>query len=499
MIMRYVFHPKLFNPLYYIMRTILANDDIRFIFTYGGSSAAKTYSICQSLEMEAIEYTASTMVLRKFGVDIDDSVYADFKDIGEVLKTSDLKVPIKRLIRYKSGAIVRFRGLDESEKLKGLKGFKYLYYNELSLFAKADFDQGKKRLRGMPGQKIIADWNPIIQTHWIKTEVLDKEEWIDYQPEVEANTAYTSLNPDNSFIKINKSGDMILIKTHYPDNHWVVGHPSGKDGGGRFGFVDKHVLNDFERDRIHNPNDYKIYALGEWGQVRTGSEFWKNFDESKHVKPLAPYVTGTIHVSVDSNVQPYITLSIWQINTVDKVIQQIHELPCESPNNSSTKAANAFCDWLDKIGYSSIVFLYGDPSGNAKNTIDPDNKSFFQKFKEEIIARGYMVKDRVQRSAPEVAMSGEFVNDIYGASQYGWRIEINTSCRKSIDDYVNVKEDKDGKMLKKRINDKERGISYEQYGHFSDTKRYFITTVLEEEFKQFINRKAQRVGIKIVN
>lgn len=481
------------------MRSLLEDENIRYIFAYGGSSAAKTYSICQSLDLEAVENSASTMVLRKFGVDIDDSVYADFKDIGELLKTNNVKTPIKRLIRYNSGAIVRFRGLDESEKLKGLKGFKYLYYNELSLFDKADFDQGRKRLRGMPGQKIIADWNPIIQTHWIKVDVLDKEEWSDYKPVVKAGTAYTELNPSNSFIKINKTGDMILIKTHYPDNHWVVGHPSGKDGGGRFGFVDKHVLNDFERDRINNPNDYKIYALGEWGQIRTGSEFWKNFDESKHVKVLPPYATGTIHVSVDSNVQPYITLSIWQVDPKGKLIQQIHELPCESPNNSSTKAANAFCDWLDKIGYTDIVFLYGDPSGNAKNTIDPDNKSFFQKFKEEIILRKYTVRDRVQRSAPEIAMSGEFVNDIYGASLYGWNIEINISCRKSIDDYCNVKEDKDGKMLKKRILDKEKGVSYEQYGHFSDTKRYFITTILEDEFKQFINRHRVKVGIKRTN
>jgi hypothetical protein len=51
-----------------------------------------------------------------------------------------------------------------------------------------------------------------------------------------------------------------------------------------------------------------------------------------------------------------------------------------------------------------------------------------------------------------------------------------------------VKEDADGKMLKPKIKDKETEVTYEPAGHYSDQKRYFITTVLKNEFNQYKSR-----------
>lgn len=492
--MKYNFHPYLFNPLYWVLQWALRNDDIRYIFIYGGSSAAKTYSITQALTKEAAESKASTMVLRKFGVDIEDSVYADFKDVGERLQYDQVQTYIKRVIRYVNGAINRFRGLDESEKLKGLKGFKYLYYNELSLFEFADFKQGRKRLRGMKGQKIIGDWNPIIQTHWIKTEILDKEEWTDLEITKEmlgAPTKYCKLDPNNSFVRINASGNMLLIKCTYQDNYWVVGHPSGKGG-----FYDQHVIADFEYDKKHNPNDYRIYGLGDWGLVRTGSEFWKSFNEAVHVKPLA-FAPGNVHVSFDNNVQPYVTISIWQVSDKEKKIRQVHEIPAKSPNNNASRAATLLCDWLDKVGFQDMLYLNGDPSANASSTTDDNGRSFFDKVKAVLRERGVKFTDRVGRSAPGVAISAEFINQIYEKGFEGWTIEIAQQCRVSIDDYCMTKENQDGGVLKKRINDKEAGTSYEQYGHFSDAKRYFIIELLSAEFSRF--RSRNRTGLVRIN
>lgn len=492
--MKFTFHPYLFNPLYWILSWALRDNKIRYIFIYGGSSAAKTYTITQTLTREATENRASSMILRKFGVDIEDSVYADFKEVGERLQYSLVQTYIKRIIRYTNGAINRFRGLDESEKLKGLKGFKYLYYNELSLFDHADFKQGRKRLRGMPGQKIIADWNPIIQTHWIKTEILEKEEWADLpitQEMLGSPTKYCTLDPENSFVRINASGNMLLIKCTYKDNFWVVGHPSGKGG-----FYDEHVIEDFEYDRKNNPNDYRIYGLGEWGLVRTGSEFWKNFNEAIHVKPLS-YIPGNIHVTVDNNVQPYITVSIWQVDEEGKTIRQIHEIPAKSPNNTASKAADLLCDWMDKIQFSDMLFLYGDPSANASSTADDEGRSFFEKFIMVLKKRGYAIQNRVDKSAPGVAISADFINTIYAEGYDGWTIEIGQLCRVSIDDYCMTKENKDGGVLKKRINDKEAGTSYEKYGHFSDAKRYFIVKLLSAEFKKFSGKRDRKWGYSV--
>lgn len=492
--MKYKFHPYLFNPLYWIINWAFRNDKIRYVLIYGGSSAAKTYTITQALSKEAAEANASSMILRKFGVDIEDSVYADFKDVGEKLKYSEVQTYIKRVVRYVNGAINRFRGLDESEKLKGLMGFKYLYYNELSLFDFADFKQGRKRLRGMQGQKIIGDWNPIIQTHWIKTEVLDKEEWTDLELTQEmlgAPTKYCQLDKENSFVRINASGNMLLVKVTYKDNYWVVGHPSGKGG-----FYDEHVIADFKYDSLHNPNDYRIYGLGDWGLVRTGSEFWKFFSEAIHVKPIA-YSPGNIHISVDNNVHPYVTISIWQVDEQGKKVKQVHEIPAKSPNNNASKAAGLLCDWLDKIDFKDVVYVNGDPSANARSTTDDEGASFFYKFISVVRKRGYIVVNRVAKSAPGVAISAAFINQIYESGFEGWTIEIAQQCRVSIDDYCMTKENKDGGVDKKRTNDKETGISYEKYGHFSDTKRYFIVQLLSAEFKRFSDKKEKKWGYSV--
>ena len=65
------------------------------------------------------------------------------------------------------------------------------------------------------------------------------------------------------------------------------------------------------------------------------------------------------------------------------------------------------------MNYSDVVFLYGDPSAGKRTTIDANNRSFYDKFIEVLRAAGYTVTSRVQRSAPEVALSAAFINGIY--------------------------------------------------------------------------------------
>ncbi|TAN17224.1 MAG: hypothetical protein EPN37_07155 [Chitinophagaceae bacterium] len=472
----YIFSKKLFNPLFWILLKAINNEKIRYIFIFGGSSAAKTYTIAQLLTYQALKERHSAIILRKFSVDIEDSVWADFREINEKLRLKQVTTTIKRHIRYLNGAQQRFRGLDQAERLKGLKGFMYLYYNELSMFGYDDFRQGRKRLRGMAGQKIIADWNPISDQHFIKKDVIDNETWTDVSH---------NLDVTNSFVRVNASGNMLLIKTTFKDNFWVVGRP----GGG--GFVDQHVLDDYEYDRVHHYNDYRIYALGEYGRLRTGGEFWKSFNESQHVRVLSYDDKNSLHVSLDNNVQPYVTCSVWQIDTSEKKIKQTHEIAAKSPDNNAPRAARLLVTYLKKIEYKDVLFVYGDPSASARSTIDADSASFYDKYLAELRAAGFAIRNRVQRSAPEVARSGDFINEIYANNYGGWSIEIDQRCRISIDDYCEAKEDKDGKILKKRVTDKETGTSYEEHGHFSDAKRYFITTILAAEFKKFKSTRSK--------
>ena len=273
----------LFNPLYWHILDAIANEDIRFILVYGGSSAAKTYSITQALINDSLENQNSSLSMRKYSVDISNSTYADAKSIGEEIDnyTHNFDFQINKI---KIGnAQMRFRGLDQSHKLQGISKFKRIYADEITHFIYDDFRQMRKRLRGLPGQQILASWNPISVNHWINQKVIKKERWIDLPTEL-PNNKRSKLYSDgtieeNSFKKINEKGNMLLIKTTYRDNWWIVGHPAGEN----YGFKDKHVINDFAHDKVHNPVDYDIYANGNWGILTDRLAFrpseWTIIDE----------------------------------------------------------------------------------------------------------------------------------------------------------------------------------------------------------------------------
>lgn len=486
-------NPRLFNPLYWHIKPLLRDPKIRFIYVEGGSSAAKTAEICSSLLIDQAEHGYSSMVFRRFHVDIKDSVFNSFKTaarrIGLIEKgiyhfQQDLAKCLPNTAR------VRFRGLDDEENVKGIEDYDIVYNNEWNQFLKTQWDQQRKRLRGRPNQKFICDWNPVSANLWQYSEWLDLDEWIDLPLAVKgAPTKYTALNPEFSFKRINKKGNSIWMKVTYRDNYWVVGHPSGQGG-----YLDQHTLDDYEHDKVHNYNLYRVYANGERGLLRTGGEFWKQFNETKHVKALK-VEKGTLHISLDENVMPYVTIGCWQI--IEKNLRQVHELPCRAPNNNAPKAAQKLVDWLRSIEYADVLFVYGDPSSSKRSTVDENNSSFYDKFLEVLRKAGFHVINRVARSAPEVALSAAFINDIYEREWGGWSITIADHNKVSIDDYATVKEDKDGKMLKLKVKDKVTGQTYEPHGHYSDHKRYFITTILKNEFNQYKSTPKKLFGYAV--
>ncbi len=484
-------NPRLFNPLHWHLMPLLRNPKIRFIYLEGGSGASKTAEICSSLLIDQLEHNYSSMVFRRLHVDIKDSVYSSFKaSSGRIGFTENgfwrfQQDLVKSTVNE---ARIRFRGLDNEENIKGIEGYNIVYNNEWSQFTEDQWNQQRKRLRGKPNQKFICDWNPISAQLWQYKEWLDKDVWHDLPLNIKgAPTKYNSLDSEYGFKKINSAGDAVWMKITYRDNYWIVGHPSGKGG-----FVDAAMLKDFEWDRIHKPNFYRIYANGERGIIRSGGEFFKQFDENKHVRPLV-VEKSTIHLSLDENVNPYVTVGIWQL--VNKELRQVDELPCKTPDNNAVKAAHKVVKWMDANEYKDVVFVYGDPSASKRSTVDENSRSFYDKFIEVLRNAGYRVVNRVTKSAPEVAMSASFINDIYENSVYGYSIAVSDKCKVSIDDYISVQEDKDGRMLKPKIKDKVTGVTYEPVGHFSDQKRYFITTILSNEFEQYKSRSKRRGSV----
>lgn len=408
------FNLKLFNPLFWHILDALRNPNIRFIYVEGGSSAAKTYSICQAILIDQYKHDYSSVVFRRQHVDIKDSIYSSFRMACNGLEMRDYYTPQQDLLKSSDEDVnVRFRGLDDEENIKGIEAFNVVYLNEFNQFSEPQWDQLRKRLRGRANQKFICDWNPVSAKLWQYEKWLDVDQW-DELPLTVANcpSKYSGLNPEHSFKRINKKGDSIWIKVTYRDNHWIMGHPSGTGG-----YRDQHILDDFEKDRILKPNLYRIYANGERGIIRTGGEFWKQFNEVKHVRPLKPVEDETIHISLDENVNPYVTVSCWQL--IEQNIRQVYEIPCKSPDNNAPKAAQKLISYLNSIDYKNVLYIYGDPSASKRSTIDENNASFYYKFIEVLKNAGYKVVNRVGRSAPEIALSAAFINDIYEFELYG--------------------------------------------------------------------------------
>ncbi len=468
---------------------------------YGGSSSGKSYSAAQILSLLAYYEGGNTLVMRKVGASIEKTIYADFRAALNGIETLDGKYRLKQnsIVFPSKGTRIDFSGLDDPEKIKGISNYKRVFLDELSEYDESDFKQIRLRLRGKAGQQIIAAFNPISEEHWIKKHWFDKEEWneipmaleFDGVPlpkeccavkSVRMNSAKQIINPKTGEFE-EHAPDTIVIQSTYLNNFWVVGSPDGK-----YGYYDYQAIANFERDRINDPDYFQVYALGEWGHIRTGAEFFPSFNRGTVCgdHPYNPELP--IHVCMDSNVLPYVTATFFQkVYKPDDVQQvtQFAELPIESPNNSARKAARVIAGYLRTIGYTDKVYLHGDASGKAANTIDEHNRSFFDLVIDELEKEGFEVVDCIGKKNPSVSASGEFINAVWDGRVPGVVINIDNSCVTSIDDYQAVQKDENGAMAKMKVKDPVSKLSYEAHGHCSDTLRYAVVDLLRSQFTEF--------------
>lgn len=519
---------KKLNPVGFYLMRFLQDLTIRFIILFGGSSSGKSYSVAQIILIFTLWEGSNTLVMRKVGASIRDSIYQDFKTAADQLGITNLfrfSDGVKTITCLSNGARIVFKGLDDSEKIKGLSSFKRVVLDEESEFEEEDYKQIRKRLRGMEGQQIITTFNPIKETHWIKTQIFDKEKWHDIPKTVEIagrelppqltdvksirmNEPKSILNPRTKEIEEHPS-DTVVIQTTYLNNFWVVGSPDGT-----YGFYDEQCVADFERDRLNDPDYYNVYALGEWGVIRTGSEFFSSFNRGVHTVVCEYDPTLPVHISVDSNVLPYISITYWQIALEGdkKHIRQIGETCADSPNNTVRKAAKLVAKRLHEllcttrpiavrgtprpVAHNTKVSLHGDASTRAANNIDDEKRSFHDLFIDTLQKEGIEIEDKVSNKNPSVPMSGEFINAIFDKTFPGIEITIAEDCKVSIEDYMSVQKDVNGGILKTKVKNKITMQTYEEHGHISDTFRYVVVDMLREEFLLFSNRRKRNLYAK---
>ena len=211
----------------------------RYLHFYGGGGSGKSEWVGQKLIMESFEKRHGFLILRKVAETHRDSTYALLNDwistwgLQNYFKVNKSPLTIHNL---KTDAFFLFRGMDDPEKIKSIKGISRTWFEEASEFTREDINQVDLRMRGSEDLQHHFTYNPIDADHHLKVD------WHDQTP------------PDTR-----------ILKTTYLDNRFV-------------GEAYKQVM---IRLKDQDPNYYKIYALGEWGGKIEGLIFpnWEMIDQ----------------------------------------------------------------------------------------------------------------------------------------------------------------------------------------------------------------------------
>jgi len=199
----------------------------RFLILYGAAGSGKSYFAAQKILTRILsEVPHNILVVRKVAATLRHSVFALFKKlINEESLDSFFKINESNLeITALNGNKIIFKGLDDPEKIKSITGITSIWVEEATELREEDLEQLNLRLRGETKhyKQIIITFNPVSAHHWLKKRFFDK-----------------------------KKDNVYFLKTIYKDNP----------------FIDEEYKKQLESLAIENPHYYKIYALGEWGNL----------------------------------------------------------------------------------------------------------------------------------------------------------------------------------------------------------------------------------------
>jgi hypothetical protein len=213
-----------------------------------------------------------------------------------------------------------------------------------------------------------------------------------------------------------------------------------------------------------------------------GGEFYSSFNRLKHVQRLLYLPDLPVHISFDQNTVPYNTALIWQVWKEKElwICACIDEICLENPRNSTEEVCEEFIARYPK--HKSGLFYYGDASGHNRSTLNKDFKHHYEIVEYKL--RKYLnnASDRTLIQNPSLVKRRDFINLLF-EDKLPIRLIINETCKKTIADFMYVKQAIDGGKDKHIVTDPESGEKYQKYGHCTDAADYLLV----ELFKNFYN------------
>ena len=440
---------------------LIKNED-RYLILYGGRGSSKSDFAAKKLIYRCLtEDFFRCILVRNTYSSIKDSSYQNIKDTVYTLGLQDLfEFKLQPLeIHCKNGNSFIARGCDDTTKLKSIKDASAVWYEE-DIPSEADFITITTSIRTQKAAYLqeIFTINPEVEGDY-KDNFFHKRFFGD-----RADKSFSSSTPLQ--IDENTTVDLTYTVHHswYKDNKWL---PNAFIG----------FLMDL-KDK--NPYYYTIYCLGYWGNKQSGGLFYKLFDRAKNTSNTVGYDPNlALHLSFDFNVNPYMSATVWQI--VGKVAYCIDEIAMVSPKNTTKGVCDEFIRRY--MNHSAGLFIYGDPSGKNEDTRTEKGYNDYTIIQNELMQ--YSPINRVATKHPPVVIRGNFINTIFNDGFEGINIVISDKCKLYINDLLFLKEASDGTKLKEKTKDKDSGVQYEKYGHFTDNADYFICSAFENEFRMY--------------
>lgn len=256
---------------------ILTNYDNFTEVHYGGGSSGKSHGVIQKVVLKALQdwkYPRRILWLRKVQSTIKDSLFEDVKDCLINFGIWDMCLWNKtdNKVELPNGAVFLFKGLDNPEKIKSIKGISDIVMEEASEFTLNDYTQLTLRLRERKHVKkqIFLMFNPVSKLNWVYKYFFEHGEPME---------------------------NVMIRQSSYRDNK----------------FLDEMTRQNLELLANRNPAYYKIYALGEFATLDklVFPKYEKRIISDKEVGHLPSYFgldfgyvndpSAFIHVKIDND------------------------------------------------------------------------------------------------------------------------------------------------------------------------------------------------------
>ncbi|CCG99858.1 PBSX phage terminase large subunit [Fibrella aestuarina BUZ 2] len=414
---------KLFTTAYRKFRAVV-QQLYRYVVFFGAADSSKSYSAHQDIVLDLMTAKADILVMRKQASHIRESCYKLLKAIilawGLTTSFDFFYSSDKREIVFKpTGRKIVFMGVNDPESLKSLFGFYRVLIEEANQLEWGDFLEIDRRARSEQFIQIILLLNPVSESHWIKSKLID-------------DAAY--------------AGQVGSCHVTYRDNEYIT----------------PERIAALERLKDVDPYQYRVYVLGLWGIIRPDNPYFHKINPTVHFGKVVYNPRIPVYCSFDFNKINSVTLRQKPvINGVEvpQFFREIHQ------GGEGLDLEYICKEIAHTYGRSNQLHITGDASGGASNALTPGNRSAWRLTQTYMSQYGaHYTNYQVPKANPHTDDARFVVNALI--HHYGDDFKIDDkACPVLAADVQRCKTATDGKLDKDDCNKFD-------YGHLSDCGRY---------------------------